>query len=173
VKELPTLETPRAASKVEEPQVKEFEKLVKEVSVASSFVADEKPEVSLIDITSARVSQNTVVQTHESTIVSRLVETVVETIAVTPSLLTSGEGEIRIQLKSDVLDGSSIRFEVKNGELKIIIEPVSRVAEEILLKSHEAFQNQLAERVTAWRINVGVATLDLRKNERRGLEELS
>ena len=183
--EISQLETPRInkpeisqseAPRIEKPeytQLKEMEKPVKEVLAPSFAPADEKPEVTLVDIASARVSQNTVVQTPESAVVSRLVETVVETLAVTPTLSSTGEGEIHIKLKSDILDGSSIKIEVKNGELKVVVEPASRAAEEILLKSQEAFQNHLAERVTAWRINVGVAVLDLRNNLKRKLEELS
>ena len=183
--EISQLEAPRInkpeiaqteASRIEKPdhsQLKEIEKPVKEVVAPSLAPADEKPEVTLVDIASARVSQNTVVQTPESAVVSRLVETVVETLAVTPTLSSTGEGEIHIKLRSDILDGSSIKIEVKNGELKVVVEPASRAAEEILLKSHEAFQNHLAERVTAWRINVGVAVLDLRNNLKRKLEELS
>ena len=183
--EISKLEAPRInkpeivqteASRIEKPeytQLKEIEKPVKEVVAPSFAPANEKPEVTLVDIASARVSQNTVVQTPESAVVSRLVETVVETLAVTPTLSSTGEGEIHIKLKSDILDGSSIKIEVKNGELKVVVEPASRAAEEILLKSQEAFQNHLAERVTAWRINVGVAVLDLRNNLKRKLEELS
>ena len=159
--------------KIEYTQLKEIEKPVKEGVAPSLAPVGEKPEVTLVDIASARVSQNTVVQTPENAVVSRLAETVVETLAVTPTLSSTGEGEIRIQLKSDILDGSSIKIEVKNGELKVVVEPASRAAEEILLKSQEAFQNHLAERVTAWRINVGVAVLDLRNNLKRKLEELS
>ena len=184
-KETLSIETPRInkpeisqseASRIEKPeytQLKEIEKPVKEVVAPSFASANEKPEVTLVDIASARVSQNTVVQTPESAVVSHLVETVVETLAVTPTLSSTGEGEIHIKLKSDILDGSSIKIEVKNGELKVVVEPASRAAEEILLKSQEAFQNHLAERVTAWRINVGVAVLDLRNNLKRKLEELS
>ena len=170
--EMPQSETP-LVSKPDHSQLKEIEKPVKEVVATSLAPADEKPEVTLVDIASARVSQNTVVQTPESAVVSRLVETVVETLAVTPTLSSTGEGEIHIKLKSDILDGSSIKIEVKNGELKVVVEPASRAAEEILLKSQEAFQNHLAERVTAWRINVGVAVLDLRNTLKRKLEELS
>ena len=170
--EIPQSETP-LVSKPDHSQLKEIEKPVKEVVAPSFAPADEKPEVTLVDIASARVSQNTVVQTPESAVVSRLVETVVETLAVTPTLSSTGEGEIHIKLKSDILDGSSIKIEVKNSELKVVVEPASRAAEEILLKSLEAFQNHLAERVTAWRINVGVAVLDLRNNLKRKLEELS
>jgi hypothetical protein len=184
-KETLSIETPRInkpeiaqteAPRIEKPdhsQLKEIEKPVKDVLATSLAPADEKPEVTFVDIASARVSQNTVVQTPESAVVSRLVETVVETLAVTPTLSSTGEGEIHIKLKSDILDGSSIKIEVKNGELKVVVEPASRAAEEIFLKSQEAFQNHLAERVTAWRINVGVAVLDLRNNLKRKLEELS
>ena len=179
--EMPRVDKPEIsqseASRIEKPdhsQLKEIEKPVKEVFATSLAPANEKkPEVTLVDIASARVSQNTVVQTPESAVVSRLVETVVETLAVTPTLSSTGEGEIHIKLKSDILDGSSIKIEVKNGELKVVVEPASRAAEEILIKSQEAFQNHLAERVTAWRINVGVAVLDLRNNLKRKLEELS
>ena len=170
--EISQSEVPRI-EKPEYTRLKEIEKPVKEVVAPSFAPADEKPEVTLVDIASARVSQNTVVQTPESAVVSHLAETVVETLAVTPTLSSTGEGEIHIKLKSDILDGSSIKIEVKNGELKVVVEPASRAAEEILLKSHEAFQNHLAERVTAWRINVGVAVLDLRNNLKRKLEELS
>ena len=169
---MPQSETP-LVSKPDHSQLKEIEKPVKEVVATSLAPANEKPEVTLVDIASARVSQNTVVQTPENAVVSRLVETVVETLTVTPNLSSTSEGEIRIKLKSDILDGSSIKIEVKNGELKVVVEPASRAAEEILLKSQEAFQNHLAERVTAWRINVGVAVLDLRNNLKRKLEELS
>ena len=170
--EISQLETP-PVSKPDHSQLKEIEKPVKEVLATSLAPANEKPEVTLVDIASARVSQNTVVQTPENAVVSHLVETVVETLAVTPALSSTGEGEIHIKLKADILDGSSVRIEVKKGELKVVVEPTSRAAEEMLLKSHEAFQNHLAERVTAWRINVGVAALDLRNNLRRRLEESS
>ena len=170
--EMSQSEVPRI-EKPEYTQLKEIEKPVKEVLATSLALADENPEVTLVDIASARVSQNTVVQTPESAVVSHLAETVIETLAITPTLSSTGEGEIHIKLKSDILDGSSIKIEVKNGELKVVVEPASRAAEEILLKSHEAFQNHLAERVTAWRINVGVAVLDLRNNLKRKLEELS
>jgi hypothetical protein len=163
-------ETPRVV-KPERSQVKEFERSVAEVYVSFAFAADEKVEVGTLDIIGARMSQNAVVQTPESAAVSRLVETVVETMAVTPSFSSSGEGELRIQLKPDILDGSSIKIEVKDGELKVVVNPASRVAEEIILKSLDAFQQQLAERVTAWRINVGVAAFDLRNHGRYRLEE--
>ena len=132
-----------------------------------------KSGIQAADVAGVRMSQNVYVQTPERVSVSRLVETVVETMAVTPALATGGDGELRIRLKSDILDGSSVKMEVKGGELKIVVVPASRAAEEILLKAQESFQNQLAERVTAWRINVGIAAFDSRQSGRNKLEEES
>ena len=132
-----------------------------------------KSDIQAADVVGVRMSQNVYVQTPERVSVSRLVETVVETMAVTPALATGGDGELRIRLKSDILDGSSVKMEVKGGELKIVVVPASRAAEEILLKAQESFQNQLAERVTAWRINVGIAAFDPRHGGRSKLAEES
>ena len=147
---------------------------------AGVHVCDKSPvqesaraDIQVADVVGVRMSQNIYVQTPERVILSRLVDTVVETMAVSPALSSGGDGELRIQLKSDILDGSSIRMEVRDGEFKIVVIPASRAAEEILLKSQEAFQNQLAERVTAWRINVGVAAFDPRHGGRSKLEEES
>ena len=132
-----------------------------------------KSGIQAADVAGVRMSQNVYVQTPERVSVSRLVETVVETMAVSPALSSGGDGELRIRLKADILDGSSVKMEVKGGELKIVVVPASRAAEEILLKAQESFQNQLAERVTAWRINVGIAAFDPRHGGRSKLEEES
>ena len=132
-----------------------------------------KSGIQAADVAGFRMSQNVYVQTPERVSVSRLVETVVETMAVSPALSSGGDGGLRIRLKADILDGSSVKMEVKGGELKIVVVPASRAAEEILLKAQESFQNQLAERVTAWRINVGIAAFDPRHGGRSKLEEES
>lgn len=84
-------------------------------------------------------------------------EAVTAAISVSQALATTGEGEIHVQLKEDVLDGSSIRLTVKGGDLKVLITPATRAAEETFMKHQEAFQTHLAERVTNWRISVGVS----------------
>ena len=132
-----------------------------------------KSDIQAADAVGVRIFQNVYVQTPESVSVSRLVETVVETMAVTPAFATDGEGELTIRLKSDILDGSSIKIEVRDGEFKVVVMPASRAAEEMLLKTQESFQNQLAERVTAWRVNVGVAAFNSRQNGRNEVEEES
>jgi hypothetical protein len=168
-------------------QVKDFEKPL--VSTATpqrvqlvhtkEVVAPESPnaeeikdnQINIFEKPQVNAAAPQSVQAPESVTVSRLVDAIVEKIAVSSTLMANGEGEIRIQLKSDILDGSSIKIEVKNGELKVVVEPASYIAEQILIKSQETFQNQLAERVTAWRVNVGIAAFDSRSGLRRRLEE--
>lgn len=110
------------------------------------------------------INSSVQVQSHVSTpsaahaqMMVAAAESVMEAIRISPTLATTGNGEINIQLKHDVLDGSVIRLEVKGGDLKILIVPTSSIVEEIFMKHQEAFQTHLAERVTQWRINVGVA----------------
>ena len=180
---IPGIETPEKAEaadsedvivrKAENVNDRAVEGLGVQVHEKSHIQKSGRSDIQVADVVGVRMSQNVYVQTPESVSVSRLVETVVETMAVTPALATDGEGELSIRLKSDILDGSSIKMEVKGGELKIVVVPASRAAEEILLKAQESFQNQLAERVTAWRINVGVAAFDSRQSGRNKLEEES
>ena len=91
---------------------------------------------------------------------------VAESIAVSSASGSSNESALRIRLKADVLDGSSIKIETNNSELKITVIPASRAAEEMLIRNCELFQAQLAERVANWRINVGVAALERRANHK-------
>lgn len=173
--------------KVEVSQASDFEKPLADTAMPKSvYVVDSKEVVAIENprrdipeyiqvkdfekpLVNTAMSQQ--VQIPDSFTVSRLVDTIVEKIVVSSTLMSNGEGEISIQLKSNVLDGSSVKIEVKNGELKVVVEPASYIAEQILVKSQEMFQNQLAERVTAWRVNVGVAAFDSRNHGKHRLEE--
>ncbi len=87
-----------------------------------------------------------------------VVSAVVSAIQVSPTLATTGTGEIRIELSNEILDGSMVRFEVKKGgELRITVYPATQEAAKALQTNLETFQAQLAERVTQWRVNVGVS----------------
>ncbi len=83
-------------------------------------------------------------------------EAVAATVRVSPELATTGRGEIQIQLKRDVLDGSGVRFEVQGGDLKITLSPATQAVAQLLETHLETFRTHLAERVANWRINVGV-----------------
>ncbi len=90
---------------------------------------------------------------------------VVSAIQVSPTLATTGVGEIRIELNHEILDGSTVRFEAKKGgELSITVHPATPDAARVLERHLETFQAQLAERVTAWRVSVGVSAWNPRMN---------
>lgn len=97
---------------------------------------------------------------------------VVEAIQLTPTLATTGKGEIRIELKNEILDGSVVRFDVKQGDLQIIIHPGTQDAGNVLERHLQTFQAQLAERVTAWRVNVGVSAWNPKTNGRETEREV-
>lgn len=107
----------------------------------------------------------------ETMLSSRIVESlrssaiaVAEAIQVSPTLASTGEGEIRIELKNEILDGSKIRFEVDKGTLSVTIYPATQEVSHILANNLEAFQNHLEARVSVWRINVGVSAWSPKTN---------
>ncbi len=87
-------------------------------------------------------------------------EAVVSTMTVSPELVKTGTGEIHIQLKKEILDGSSVRLEARGGELKIVLTPATQEAAAVLETHLESFRVHLAERVANWRINIGVTAWD-------------
>ena len=87
-------------------------------------------------------------------------DAVAASVQVSPDLARTGTGEIRVRLRPDVLDGSSVRFEASGGDLKITLYPATQAAAAVLEAHLERFRTHLAERVANWRINVGVAAWD-------------
>ena len=87
-------------------------------------------------------------------------DAVAASVQVSPDLARTGAGEIRVRLRPDVLDGSSVRFEASGGDLKITLYPATQAAAAVLEAHLERFRTHLAERVANWRINVGVAAWD-------------
>lgn len=116
-----------------------------------------------------------VVKTPPSPSVSQImvaaVEAVVEAMTVSAALTVNESGEIHIQLKNDILDGSFVKLHARNGDLEITVMPASKIAEGIFVKNQEIFQMQLAERVANWRINVGVAAWNARSVNSGNLED--
>ena len=90
---------------------------------------------------------------------------VADTILVTPSLV-SGEGEITIQLKPNVLDGSEIRLEAKGTTITVAITPATPSIAQVIAQSQAQFEQTLVERLPSFQIAVTVApTKSIRRNE--------
>ena len=82
--------------------------------------------------------------------VNAIVEAVVEQIVVTPSL-TRGEGDVKITLKADVLDGSDIALSARNGTLAVSVTPATAGAAQAVSAAVPRLEVALAEHVAAFR----------------------
>jgi hypothetical protein len=156
---------------VNSPELKEIDEFDEADNTLPITAAVVSPSLPMPKIESHVVHIKKLAVPTPTQIVVAAAEAVVETIAVSSTLSTTGEGEIHIQLKSDVLDGSFVKLQAKDGDLKIIVTPGSKIAEEIFVKNQETFQLQLSERVATWRINVGVAAWSERSVGRKNLED--
>ena len=87
-------------------------------------------------------------------VVDKLVEAVVSQITVTPSIIR-GEGEVRITLKENVLDGSNITLSAKDGVLAVVVTPATPEAAQAIAAAAPRLEAALAEHVPTFR-NVAV-----------------
>ena len=92
---------------------------------------------------------------------------VADTILVTPSLI-HGEGEITIQLKPTILDGSEIRLEAKGSSITVAITPATPSAAQAIASAKVQFEQTLAERIPSFQIAVSVENLNLKTSRRKG-----
>ena len=80
---------------------------------------------------------------------------VADTLLVTPGLLR-GEGEIRIQLRPDVLDGTEIHIAVAGRQLTVAFTPPTPDLVALIEQSRPQLTAHLAERIHAFQIAVDV-----------------
>ena len=83
-------------------------------------------------------------------VVDKLVEAVVSQITVTPSIIR-GEGEVRITLKANVLDGSNITLSAKDGALAVVVTPATPEAAQTVAVAAPRLEVALAEHVPTFR----------------------
>ena len=79
------------------------------------------------------------------------VEAVCDAILVTPGLLR-GQGEIRIQLKPEVLSGTEIHIEAKGTTLTVAFNPTTQDAATVLQQNIAQFEQHLAGRIHTYQI---------------------
>ncbi len=80
---------------------------------------------------------------------------VADTLLVTPGLLR-GEGEIRIQLRPDVLDGTEIHIVVAGRQLTVAFTPPTHELAALIEQSRPQLTAHLAERIHSFQIAVDV-----------------
>ena len=79
------------------------------------------------------------------------VEAVCDTILVSPGLLR-GQGEIRIQLKPEVLSGTEIHIEARGATLTVAFHPTTQDAATVLQQNIAQFEQHLAGRIHNYQI---------------------
>lgn len=124
--------------------------------VEGAPVTEEVGAVAAVDAT--RVAA--VAAASGSDILLEAANAVVETMMVSPGLMR-GEGEIRVMLKPEVLEGTELTIRVAGGTLTVEFMPtVERVAE-LLVANQPQLVQHLTERIHSFQIAVNV-------NPRRG-----
>ena len=90
-----------------------------------------------------------------SEVMLQVAEEVADAILVSPGLLR-GEGEIRIQLKPDVLSGSEVRISVEGRQLGVELLPVAADVAAFVERNLPQLQQLLAARVQAFTVGVSM-----------------
>lgn len=86
------------------------------------------------------------------------VEEVCEAIQVSPGV-QPGQGEVRIQLKADVLSGTVVFLEAKGTTITVAFNPATADVAEILSRNITQFEQHLAGRVHNYQISARVRKL--------------
>lgn len=86
------------------------------------------------------------------------VDEVCEAIQVSPGV-QPGQGEVRIQLKADVLSGTEVLLEAKGTTITVAFNPATADVAEILSRNITQFEQHLAGRVHNYQISARVKRL--------------
>ena len=86
------------------------------------------------------------------------VDEVCEAIQVSPGV-QPGQGEVRIQLKADVLSGTEVFLEAKGTTITVAFNPATADVAEILSRNITQFEQHLAGRVHNYQISARVKRL--------------
>ena len=93
-----------------------------------------------------------------SVFLAAAVEEVCEAIQVAPGV-QPGQGEVRIQLKADVLSGTEVFLEAKGTTITVAFNPATADVAEILARNITQFQQHLAGRIHNYQIAAKIKEL--------------
>ena len=130
------------------PQIREMpQSAVEEKPVASVSSAPDVRAAAAVDGV-ARVAS-------PADVLVQAAEAVAEAILVSPDL-SYGQGEIRIQLKPDVLDGSEVRIRVSGNNLGVELMPLAPDTVAFIERNLPQLQQMLVARVHSYSVGVSV-----------------
>ena len=105
-----------------------------------------------------KVSSVESAESIRSAFLSSAVEELCEAIQVAPGV-QPGQGEVRIQLKADVLSGTEVFLEAKGTTITVAFNPATADVAEILARNITQFQQHLAGRIHSYQIAAKVKGL--------------
>ncbi len=115
--------------------------------------------VQAVDAVSARtveVAERVTKAMSASEVLIQAAEAVADTILVSPGLLR-GEGEIRVQLRPDVLDGTEIRIGVSGRQLDVAFMPSTADMSALIEQCRPQLEQHLAARIHRFSVSVSVS----------------
>ncbi|MCQ2388874.1 MAG: hypothetical protein MJ138_04110, partial [Kiritimatiellae bacterium] len=116
------------------------------------------PEIAAVEAASARTVLMADGAAKTVSVVEVLVaaaEAVADAILVTPGLLR-GEGEVRIQLRPDVLEGTEVRIAVQGRTLDVAFVPQTHDMSVLIEQCRPQLEQHLAGRIHAFQVAVAV-----------------
>ena len=128
------------------------------VQEAPSAVQMDPPGVQSVEAVSARtieVADRVPKAMSASEVLIQAAEAVADAILVSPGLLR-GEGEIRVQLKPDVLDGTEIRIGVTGRQMDVSFMPTNADMSALIEQCRPQLEQHLAARIHRFTVNVSV-----------------
>ena len=141
--ELPDVEVPDVDPAVVDPTV-----LVN--PMAYNPIAD-APVVQQVVADTMKVAAVDSAESVRSAFLATAVEEVCEAIQVAPGV-QPGQGEVRIQLKADVLSGTEVFLEAKGTTITVAFNPATADVADILSRNITQFQQHLAGRIHNYQI---------------------
>lgn len=128
------------------------------VQEAPSAVQVDPSGVQSVEAVSARtieVADRVTKAMSASEVLIQAAEAVADAILVSPGLLR-GEGEIRVQLKPDVLDGTEIRIGVTGSQMDVSFMPSNADMSSLIEQCRPQLEQHLAARIHRFTVNVSV-----------------
>ena len=125
--------------------------------MAYNPIAD-APVVQQVVADTMKVAAVDSAESVRSAFLASAVEEVCEAIQVAPGV-QPGQGEVRIQLKADVLSGTEVFLEAKGTTITVAFNPATADVAEILSRNITQFQQHLAGRIHNYQISARVKEL--------------
>ena len=124
-------------------------------TVVPAVASEVAAPVTAVDSVVAAYAPHAAQRVDPAQVVVETAHAVADTLLVSPGLLR-GQGEIRIQLKPEVLEGTEVRLAVTGRRLNVEFLPTTPELAVLLERCGPQLQAHLAEKVHAFQIAVDV-----------------